>query len=162
MSRKSRCAGRLIFPTHPSSYTHTLTLAGGASAARFPGARAIRSYSQKISGKLQEVQKAAIDSTVRAHRIRGPRVSLDADTERGVKTMEAELDAAGNGAIAALREKQRAMIDALDLSSSSVKSQALFLSLSAAFGVFHFQVAFSSSFMTPLSRVSHCLPLDHF
>jgi hypothetical protein len=39
---------------------------------------------------------------------------------------------------------------------ASVKSQALFLSLSAAFGLFYFQVTFFPSFLTPLSRVSHC------
>ena len=77
---------------------------------------------RKISGKLQDIQKAAIDTTIRARapalvsQDPGTRVSLVADAERGLKTMEAELDVAGNEATAALREKQRAMIDALDLS----------------------------------------------
>ena len=77
---------------------------------------------RKISGKLQEIQKLAIDSTFRApapalvSQDPGTRVSLVADADRGLKTMEAELDAAGDEATAALREKQRAMIDALDLS----------------------------------------------
>jgi N-acetyltransferase 10 len=77
---------------------------------------------RKISGKLQDIQKVAIDSAIRAPapaRVShdpGPRISLVADAERGLKTMEAELDAAGDEATSALREKQRAMIDALDLS----------------------------------------------
>ena len=77
---------------------------------------------RKISGKLQEIQKAAIDSTIRApapaqvSQDPGTRISLVAGAERGLKAMEAELDAAGDEATTALREKQRAMIDALDLS----------------------------------------------
>jgi N-acetyltransferase 10 len=71
---------------------------------------------------LQDIQKAAISSTIRApapaqlSQDPSTTVSLVADAERGLKTMEAELDAAGNEATSALREKQRAMIDALDLS----------------------------------------------
>jgi N-acetyltransferase 10 len=38
------------------------------------------------------------------------------DVEHGLKNMEAELDAAGDEATTALHEKQRAMIDSLDLS----------------------------------------------
>ncbi|KAH8977238.1 DUF699-domain-containing protein [Lactarius akahatsu] len=79
---------------------------------------------RKISGKLQDIQKAAISSTIRAptHAPQGPdtRISLVADAERGLKTMEAELDAAGDAATATLREKQRAMIDALDLSQYAI------------------------------------------
>lgn len=74
---------------------------------------------RKISDKLQDIQKAAISSTIGAPaptQDPGTTVTLVADAERGLKTMEAELDAAGDEATAALREKQRAMIDALDLS----------------------------------------------
>ncbi|KAI9448800.1 DUF699-domain-containing protein [Lactarius psammicola] len=81
---------------------------------------------RKISGKLQDIQKAAIGSTIRApapaqvSQDPGTRISLVADAERGLKTMEEELDAAGDEATAALREKQRAMIDALDLSQYAI------------------------------------------
>ena len=75
---------------------------------------------RKISRKLQDVQKAEISSTIQApakvSQDPGTTVSLVADAGRGLKTMEAELDAAGDEATAALREKQRAMIDALNLS----------------------------------------------
>jgi N-acetyltransferase 10 len=75
---------------------------------------------RKISRKLHDVQKAEISSTIQApaqvSQDPGTTVSLVADAGRGLKTMEAELDAAGDEATAALREKQRAMIDALDLS----------------------------------------------
>jgi N-acetyltransferase 10 len=74
----------------------------------------------KISSNLREIQKAAIGATIAApapassdgESVRRP----IADVEPGLKTMEAELDAAGDEAATALREKQRAMIDSLDLS----------------------------------------------
>ncbi|KAF8267327.1 DUF699-domain-containing protein [Lactarius quietus] len=81
---------------------------------------------RKISSKLQDIQKAAISSTIRApapaqaSEDPGTAITLVADAERGLKTMEAELDAAGDEATAALREKQRAMIDALDLSKYAI------------------------------------------
>ncbi|KAI0299677.1 helicase-domain-containing protein [Multifurca ochricompacta] len=80
---------------------------------------------RKISSKLQEVQKAAISATIPAPASAspdgvGPAISLVADAKRGLKVMEAELDAAGDEATAALREKQRAMIDALDLSRYAI------------------------------------------
>ena len=75
---------------------------------------------RKISGNLQEIQKAAISATipvsVQASPDRVGTIHLVADAERGLRTMEAELEAAGDEATAALREKQRAMIDSLDLS----------------------------------------------
>ena len=43
-------------------------------------------------------------------------MSLVADAGHGLKNMEAELDAAGDEATTALQEKQRAMINSLDLS----------------------------------------------
>jgi N-acetyltransferase 10 len=75
---------------------------------------------RKISGNLQEIQKAAISTTIPApgpssRDGAGAPISLVADAERGLKTMEAELEAAGDEATATLREKQRAMIDSLDL-----------------------------------------------
>jgi len=75
---------------------------------------------RKISGNLQEIQKAAISATIPApgpssRDGAGATISLVADAERGLKTMEAELEAAGDEATATLREKQRAMIDSLDL-----------------------------------------------
>jgi N-acetyltransferase 10 len=75
---------------------------------------------RKISGNLQEIQKAAISATIPA---RVPSqdgasttISLVVDAERGLKTMEAELETAGDEVTATLREKQRAMIDSLNLS----------------------------------------------
>ena len=119
MSRKSRCVkdDPFISPTLIHSYVDAqaeLQLPVSQALALF--AKLIR----KISGKLQDVQKAAIGSTIRApaqvSQDPGTTISLVADAERGLKTMEAELDAAGDEATTALREKQRAMIDALDLS----------------------------------------------
>ena len=76
---------------------------------------------RKISGNLQEIRKVAISATVPAavpssQDGAGATISLVADAERGLKTMEAELEAAGDEATATLREKQRAMIGSLDLS----------------------------------------------
>lgn len=75
---------------------------------------------RKISSSLQEIQKAAISATiptpVPSQDGAGATISLVVDAERGLKTMEAELEAAGNEVTATLREKQRAMIDSLDLS----------------------------------------------
>ncbi|KAF8269189.1 DUF699-domain-containing protein [Lactarius quietus] len=50
----------------------------------------------------------------------GMAITLIADTERGLKTMEVEFDTAGDKAAAALREKQHAMINALDLSKYAI------------------------------------------
>ncbi len=74
---------------------------------------------RKISGNLQEIQKAAISATIPAPVPESPDgtgVSLVASAERGLKAMHAELEVAGDEATATLREKQRAMIDSLDLS----------------------------------------------
>jgi N-acetyltransferase 10 len=76
---------------------------------------------RKISGNLQEIQKATISANILAPVSASwdgeiATISLSSDAERGLKTMEAELEAAGNEATATLREKQRAMIDSLDLS----------------------------------------------
>jgi len=114
--------GRLIFPSHPSSFTHC---SRSQAELQLPVSQALALFVKlirKISGKLQDIQKAAISSTIRTpapvqvSQDPGTRISLVADAERGLKTMEAELDAAGDEATAALREKQRAMIDTLDLS----------------------------------------------
>jgi N-acetyltransferase 10 len=75
---------------------------------------------RKISGHLHEIQKTAIGVTI-PERTAASSLETDATlplvtgAERGLKTMEAELDAAGHEATAALREEQRAMIDSLDL-----------------------------------------------
>lgn len=76
---------------------------------------------RKISGNLQGIQKAAISATIPApvspsRDGAGATISLVADADRGLKTMEAELEAAGDEVTTTLREKQRAMIDSLDLS----------------------------------------------
>ena len=76
---------------------------------------------RKISCNLEEIQKAAVSGTVPEPALMsedgpGAKVSLVADAERGLRNMEAELDTAGDEATTALQEKQRAMIDSLDLS----------------------------------------------
>ncbi|TFY76095.1 hypothetical protein EWM64_g7915 [Hericium alpestre] len=70
---------------------------------------------RKISTKLVDIQKAAISATIPTASAE-PRVALDVAADQGIKGMEAELDEAGGEVTSALREKQRAMIDALDLS----------------------------------------------
>jgi len=78
----------------------------------------------KISSNLRDIQKAAIGATIAAPAPAssdGECVRMPiADVEPGLKTMEAELDAAGDEAATALREKQRAMIDSLDLSRYAI------------------------------------------
>jgi N-acetyltransferase 10 len=76
---------------------------------------------RKISGNLQEIQRAAVSATIPAPAQAsqggtGATMSQVTDAEHGLKNMEAELDAAGDEATTALHEKQRAMIDSLDLS----------------------------------------------
>ncbi|KAH9954956.1 GNAT acetyltransferase 2-domain-containing protein [Russula dissimulans] len=80
---------------------------------------------RKISTNLQEIQKAEISANIpapaQASSSEGnSTMSLVPDAERGLKGMEAELDAAGDEATAALREKQRAIIDSLDLSRYAI------------------------------------------
>jgi N-acetyltransferase 10 len=76
---------------------------------------------RKISGNLQETQRAAVSATIPAPAQSpqdgaGATMSLVTGAGYGLKNMEAELDAAGDEATTALHEKQRAMIDSLDLS----------------------------------------------
>ena len=76
---------------------------------------------RKISCNLEEIQRAEVTATIPEPALvsqdgKGATVSLAADSERGLKNMKAELDAAGNEASTALQEKQRAVIDSLDLS----------------------------------------------
>src|SRR5580692_10964894 len=76
---------------------------------------------RKISGGLKEIQKAAISATIPAPASASPNgengaMTLVAQAERGLKPIEAELDEAGHEATAILQEKQRTMIDTLDLS----------------------------------------------
>ncbi|KAF8466530.1 DUF699-domain-containing protein [Russula ochroleuca] len=80
---------------------------------------------RKISGNLQEIQRAAVSATIPvpaqvSQDGTGSIVSLVADAERGLKNMEAELDVAGDEATTALQEKQRAIIDSLDLSRYAI------------------------------------------
>jgi len=80
---------------------------------------------RKISCNLQEVQRAAISATIPepasvSRDETGATVSLVADAEHGLKNMEAELDAAGDEATTALQEKQRAIIESLDLSRYAI------------------------------------------
>ena len=76
---------------------------------------------KKISKRLQEIQKAAISATMPDAAPAAPaRAGEDAAGASAFKPLETsledELAEAGDEAARALREKQRAMIDALDLS----------------------------------------------
>ncbi|KAI0314072.1 DUF699-domain-containing protein [Amylostereum chailletii] len=80
---------------------------------------------RKITTKLQDIQKAAIGATLPAPS-RGTTLPSTADVpvaeavRQGVQGMEAELDEAGGKVTSAMREKQRAMIDSLDLSRYAI------------------------------------------
>ncbi|ETW81501.1 hypothetical protein HETIRDRAFT_64813 [Heterobasidion irregulare TC 32-1] len=82
---------------------------------------------RKITTKLQDIQKAAISASIpdasTQPPITGSRVigeGLQLQSEQAVKGMEAELNEAGGEVTNALREKQRAMIDALDISRFAI------------------------------------------
>ncbi|KAH9933175.1 GNAT acetyltransferase 2-domain-containing protein [Epithele typhae] len=77
---------------------------------------------KKLSKKLQDVQKAAISATLPAP---PPTERTTEDGERATfkplaTALEDELEEAGDEAERAMREKQRAMIDALDLSKYAI------------------------------------------
>ncbi|KAI0052738.1 DUF699-domain-containing protein [Auriscalpium vulgare] len=79
---------------------------------------------RKISTKLLEIQKAAISATI-PHTVSadvgdGAQRSIEVASERGIKDMETELNRAGHEVTTAMKEKQRAMIDALDLSRYAI------------------------------------------
>ena len=78
---------------------------------------------RKLSKRLQDVQKAAVEATMPEAPSR--RTAGEGDGERATTTtnwkpvetsLEDELKEAGDEATKALREKQRQMIDSLDLS----------------------------------------------
>lgn len=82
---------------------------------------------RKITTKLQDIQKAAISASIpdasTQPPIAGSRVigeGLQLQSEQAVKGMEAELNEAGGEVTNTLREKQRAMIDALDISRFAI------------------------------------------
>lgn len=70
---------------------------------------------RKISKRLVDIQKAAISAE-----LPDPSASVDTTAQNTWKpvetTLEDELNEAGDQVTTALREKQRAMIDSLDLS----------------------------------------------
>jgi N-acetyltransferase 10 len=81
---------------------------------------------KKISKRLYEIQKAAVSATIPdasagtsnssvVEKNGGPR-SATTQWKPVDKSLEAELEEAGDAETRALREKQRAMIDALDIS----------------------------------------------
>lgn len=76
---------------------------------------------KKISKRLQDVQKAAISAQIPNARAAAAVSRTGADGRAAqwaplATSLEDELAEAGDEAAGALREKQRAMIDALDLS----------------------------------------------
>jgi N-acetyltransferase 10 len=73
---------------------------------------------RKISKRLTDIQRDAISATLPPPAVAPAAAAARADDDwRPVEaSMAAELDAAGNEVTAALREKQRAMLSALDIS----------------------------------------------
>jgi N-acetyltransferase 10 len=73
---------------------------------------------RKISKRLTDIQRDAISATLPPPAVAAAAAAARADDDwRPVEaSMAAELDAAGNEVTAALREKQRAMLSALDIS----------------------------------------------
>lgn len=78
---------------------------------------------RKISKRLTDIQKAAIGATIpeanaplASSRVEGERNSTQITWKPVEASLDAELTEAGNDATQALREKQREMIDSLDLS----------------------------------------------
>ncbi|GJE88847.1 hypothetical protein PsYK624_049340 [Phanerochaete sordida] len=90
---------------------------------------------RKLSKRLQDVQKAAVEASLPE----APRAlpAAGADAADGAwkpvaARLEDELDAAGDEATRALREKQREMIDALDLSKYAINDAAADWSMAEA------------------------------
>lgn len=81
---------------------------------------------RKISTQLTSIQKAAIGASIPSALTSTSTLTLapssrvvgddDVAMGQGVKAMEEELEKAGDEVTSAMKEKQRAMIDALDLS----------------------------------------------
>jgi N-acetyltransferase 10 len=73
---------------------------------------------RKVSKRLMDIQREAISASLPMPAApSGPIASQPADDWRPVEaTMADELDAAGDEVTKALREKQREMIDSLDIS----------------------------------------------
>jgi N-acetyltransferase 10 len=70
---------------------------------------------RKITARLQDVRKAAISETLPVPEESGLGITPEG-AEKVVESLDLELEEAGNEEKRAMREKQRAMIDALDLS----------------------------------------------
>ncbi|KAG6813649.1 hypothetical protein H0H92_008886 [Tricholoma furcatifolium] len=76
---------------------------------------------RKISKRLVDIQKAAISAGLPdAPKINTRDPTKAAEWQPVTTTLEEELDTAGDEATTALREKQRAMIDALDLTKFAI------------------------------------------
>ena len=71
---------------------------------------------RKITNRLQELKKEAIAAEIPDKTTAPALPAVEKPKEGASKAIEMELDQAGNAATSALREKQRAMLDALDLS----------------------------------------------
>ncbi|OSD07469.1 DUF699-domain-containing protein [Trametes coccinea BRFM310] len=84
---------------------------------------------KKISKRLLDVQKAAISATIPDERAQAAVARTDASGAQAEwkpleTSLEDELAEAGDEAARAMREKQRAMIDALDLSKYAINDSA--------------------------------------
>ncbi|EIN12992.1 DUF699-domain-containing protein [Punctularia strigosozonata HHB-11173 SS5] len=75
---------------------------------------------RKISKRLQDIQKAAISAELPAAVSNGPRIQSNGAAEPVESKLQEELEEAGREVTSALREKQRAMIDSLDLSKYAI------------------------------------------
>ena len=69
---------------------------------------------RKITTRLQDIQREAI--SVALPSVHAMALPTSNDLDNGTKELEAELTEAGKEVTGEMREKQRAMIDALDLS----------------------------------------------
>ena len=93
----------------------------GTAELQLPVSQALALFVKLLRSNLQEIQKAGVSATVpepapMSQDGTSATVSLIANAERRLTNMEADLDAAGDEDTTALQEKQRAIIDSLDLS----------------------------------------------
>jgi N-acetyltransferase 10 len=73
---------------------------------------------RKINKQLTDIQKEAISAELPAQASLGPTLDRNGAFEPVDSKLTDELEEAGKEVTSALREKQRAMIDSLDLSKS--------------------------------------------
>ncbi|VDC00414.1 unnamed protein product [Peniophora sp. CBMAI 1063] len=79
---------------------------------------------RKITNRLQELKKEAIAADIPDKSAAPALPVAEKPKEGAAKAIEMELDQAGDAATSALREKQRAMLDSLDLSKYAIDDGA--------------------------------------